>query len=692
MNRQQATQFLRESLDLHNLQDWHIRLTTDVQCGYFGLCSYKDKTIILNAHHIDTHPEIEVKNTILHEIAHALCPGHQHNDVWATKATEIGCDNTEPCARYSLSEEAIDAIRSGATLKLDFITETIRKPVHTISRLQDKCEVCGKVAKELKSKEVKTSKGWMKVITLECLHVVIKNCDSRSEFELITFDGSPTCKHQWGIDRNRTKCIKCDAKRLYEYQIEGAKAIEKSNGRLGVFDEQGLGKTIEALAWLKFHPEAFPYAWVTKSGIKFQHAKEIVRVLGKEYFPQVLMSGKDSFIPGMKGYLFSYDIFRRLDLDKIKELGIKTIVLDECQAIKNPDSTRTQLVRNIARECKFILPLSGTPWKNRGSEFFVALNMLSPQKFHSYKSFKNDWVDTYYDGNREKEGGIRDIKRFKEFTKDILIRRERKDVMPELPLINRTQFLAEVPEHARKIYDEQADIITAIYNEAVISGKEGSFESTAKINENLMVMRQIVGLAKVDTTVELAKEFLEDTDRKLVIFVHHKKCGELITAQLTEWCADNNVLPPLRLTADLDSIARFQLCEDFNHKGYRLLIASTLASGEGLNLQTCSDCIMHERQWNPANEEQAEGRFIRIGQESNQVNAIYVHGDDTIDTIFDNLVEQKRRQFQSAMNSGITPTWNESGIVREIAAAIANSRSNKNFNSLTKLQMAGANK
>ena len=48
------------------------------------------------------------------------------------------------------------------------------------------------------------------------------------------------------------------------------------------------------------------------------------------------------------------------------------------------------------------------------------------------------------------------------------------------------------------------------------------------------------------------------------------------------------------------------------------MVASQLAAGEGLNLQTCSDCVMHERQWNPGKEEQAEGRFIRIGQTARQ--------------------------------------------------------------------------
>ena len=86
---------------------------------------------------------------------------------------------------------------------------------------------------------------------------------------------------------------------------------------------------------------------------------------------------------------------------------------------------------------------------------------------------------------------------------------------------------------------------------------------------------------------------------------------------------------------------------------------------------------MHERQWNPQNEEQAEGRFIRIGQQSDSVNAIYVHGDDTIDTVLDGIVERKRLFFQSAMNKEVVATWHEGSIVKELAQAIVNSRKNQ---------------
>jgi len=233
MNRQIATKQLRDLLDVQGLNDWHIRLTTDITKPFLGLCSYKDRTIILNAFHIDTHPDVEVLNTIRHEVAHALTTGHKHDSTWREMAIKLGCDNTSECANYSLSEDAIDAIRSGATLEITYETEIIpeqivRKPIHKISRLQDKCEVCGKVAKVKSRVEVRTSQGMKAVITLECLHVIFRDVESSSAFDLITFDGAPACDHQFGLGKNRTTCTECGAHKLYDYQIEGARALERA--------------------------------------------------------------------------------------------------------------------------------------------------------------------------------------------------------------------------------------------------------------------------------------------------------------------------------------------------------------------------------------------------------------------------------------------------------------------------------
>ena len=59
----------------------------------FGYCHHGLRTISLSKSLTKLNPEKIVKNTILHEIAHALVGrGHGHNKVWRAKAREIGCN------------------------------------------------------------------------------------------------------------------------------------------------------------------------------------------------------------------------------------------------------------------------------------------------------------------------------------------------------------------------------------------------------------------------------------------------------------------------------------------------------------------------------------------------------------------------------------------------------------------------
>src|SRR5215467_3138637 len=119
MERSKAIQLLRSKLEEHKLDGWSIRLNQNAAAPFLALCSHRDKCIILNAHHVDQHPEVELTNTILHEIAHALVgPNHGHDEVWAAKAKEIGCDNVQACANFGLNPLVIDAIRSGAEVEV----------------------------------------------------------------------------------------------------------------------------------------------------------------------------------------------------------------------------------------------------------------------------------------------------------------------------------------------------------------------------------------------------------------------------------------------------------------------------------------------------------------------------------------------------------------------------------------------
>jgi len=681
VRREEATKLLRTELDKHGLPDWHIKSVDMTREGYLGLCSYKDKTIQLNTYHIDIHPDKEIINTIKHEVAHALCPNHGHDDVWAKKAREIGCDNTSVVCNLGLPEYVIEALRSNQIVETEVEEEVVRKVNYRVTRIQDKCPECGKVAKETRTIEI----GWQKLIFLACGHVVKKDIPRPTAFESITFDGNENCKHEWpdkvihtGEKVRGTICSKCDAKRPYQFQLDGMRFLERADGKAAILDQQGLGKTIQSLGYIKFHPEATPFLWLCKSGLKYQAEKEIVRVLGMKFVPFVVTSGKGYILPGYKCYIASFDILRRMSSERLAQLMgmIKGIVIDEVQHIKNPDSSRTKEVRKLCRGLEHIIPLSGTPWKNRGSEFYVMLNLIDHKKFSSFEDFKKQWVSYYFEGDRTKEGGLRNIPKFREYTKDIIIRREREQVMRELPLINRTKLFCQMPKEANEAYNEAEDNFIKVWNQLVIGGEENSFAAGGTVLTALNTMRQIVGIAKIPATLEQAAEFLEntaDTKKKLIIGVHHIAVGLEIYNQLTEWGkAQDPVVKVVALRGGTSPESRFEIQTQFNEdENTRVLVASTLSAGEGLNLQTASDMIIHERQWNAANEEQLEDRIVRIGQKSASVNAIYAEAEGTVDADFDAIVSRKRAQFHNAMNKEKAIEWNQTSIIKELGEAIA---------------------
>lgn len=66
-----------------------------------GVCKEYNKSIELSIWHVNNSPFESVKNTLLHEIAHAIVGcRNQHNNVWRNKAIEIGC-NGERCGHMN---------------------------------------------------------------------------------------------------------------------------------------------------------------------------------------------------------------------------------------------------------------------------------------------------------------------------------------------------------------------------------------------------------------------------------------------------------------------------------------------------------------------------------------------------------------------------------------------------------------
>ncbi len=76
-------------LEHHGLRDWSVAY--DGAKKRAGICRFGPRVLGLSAPLTTLHSEDEVRDTVLHEIAHALAgPQHGHDEVWRSIAVRIG--------------------------------------------------------------------------------------------------------------------------------------------------------------------------------------------------------------------------------------------------------------------------------------------------------------------------------------------------------------------------------------------------------------------------------------------------------------------------------------------------------------------------------------------------------------------------------------------------------------------------
>lgn len=235
---------------------------------------------------------------------------------------------------------------------------------------------------------------------------------------------------------------------------------------------------------------------------------------------------------------------------------------------------------------------------------------------------------------------------FHNVTKGYIIRRERSEVLPDLPKVFRTYSYSELGKQVEALYIKEMEEFQEAYEN---KNGHSAFQHNGNLLQHLNRMRHLTGRAKVIPTVDYLEEFLDSTnsDEKIVVFVHHLDVGQSLAMLLEE----RTNIKPLVFSSSLNSQERYAKIEEFKVGDNRVLIASTQAI-TGMNMQFCGHCIIMERQWTPSKEEQAEDRFPRPGSKHESIDAKYMVAIGTIDEFFAELVEQKSVWIKSALSAG----------------------------------------
>lgn len=435
---------------------------------------------------------------------------------------------------------------------------------------------------------------------------------------------------------------------LRPYQVAGYHWLNYLNevGWGGILaDDMGLGKTVQALSFLQAYRDNNGHLKalvVCPTTLMFNWENEI-----KKFTPELkylIHHGGDRSRD--KNTLESYNVIittygtLRSDIKQMVDIEFDYVVLDESQAIKNPQSKVTKAASLL--KAKSRLCMSGTPLQNNTFDIYAQMNFLNPGMLGSVEFFRNEFATPI-----DKFGEQIQKEHLKKLLYPFILRRTKEQVAKDLPEKTETILFCEMEDEQRKIYDAfRNDYRNKILG--VIS-EQGIDKSQLTILQGLMKLRQICDSPAIMNEQErypnvsikldeLSREISENIgNHKALVFSQYLGMLGLIREKLEALDVPYEYFDGGTAALDRErAIRNFQ-----DNDAVRVFLISLKAGGVGLNLTAADYVYIVDPWWNPAVEQQAIDRTHRIGQTKN-IFAYRMICKDTIEDKILQLQEKKR--------------------------------------------------
>ncbi|MCO5239954.1 MAG: SNF2 family helicase [Chitinophagaceae bacterium] len=410
-------------------------------------------------------------------------------------------------------------------------------------------------------------------------------------------------------------------------------------------DDMGLGKTVQALSFLQLYRDthhSLKAIVVCPTTLMFNWENEI-----KKFTPDLTYhihhgSDRSREKNGFNGYnviITTYGTLRS-DIKLFAGIHFDYVILDESQAIKNPQSKVTKAAGLLASKNR--LCLSGTPLQNNTFDIYAQMNFLNPGMLGSVEYFRNEFatpIDKFGEQDRKEH--------LKKLLYPFILRRTKEQVAKDLPEKTETILFCEMQSEQREIYEafrmDYRNKILGVINE------QGIQNSQLTILQGLMKLRQICDSPAIMNEPEkypnhsikleeIAREITENiSNHKALVFSQFLGMLALITEKLRSLDVSYEYFDGSTPAHERErAINRFQ--ED---DSCRAFVISLKAGGVGLNLTAADYVYIVDPWWNPAVEQQAIDRTHRIGQTKN-IFAYRMICKDTIEDKILQLQEKKR--------------------------------------------------
>jgi superfamily II DNA or RNA helicase len=418
--------------------------------------------------------------------------------------------------------------------------------------------------------------------------------------------------------------------------------------RTFIADEQGLGKTVEALAALEADG-AYPAIVVCPASLKLNWERETMKWL--PHREVVVIDGRSAVPKTGEITILNYEIVaaHRESLGRLKP---RALVIDESHYVKNPQAKRTKAVRRLADSVTadgLRLALSGTPVLNHAEELVSQLRVIGRlAQFGSGAQFA-----------RRFRGELSEERLHWHLRRSCFVRRLKSEVLPQLPA--KRQVVVPVALANEREYRLAEDDVIAWLRTQPLDLRELNAKIAATLRAErlaqLGTLQRLAARGKLGGALAWIDDFLQSGE-PLVVFARHV---EIQQAVLARFPAAAHLLGRDSGTARDATVAAFQ-----SEDGPQLLIAATRVAAQGITLTRASNVAFLELEWTPAMHDQAEDRCHRIGQRD-AVTAWYLLAANSIDETMATLIQRKRgivaavTDGQRADSDGLVD-----GVVREL--------------------------
>jgi superfamily II DNA or RNA helicase len=433
--------------------------------------------------------------------------------------------------------------------------------------------------------------------------------------------------------------------------------------RLGacLADDMGLGKTIQVLSLLlvlknSADAERKPSLLVAPASLLANWAAEIARfapslraVTAHPSAPpseKLALDGSDD-LTGVDLVITSYGYLARASWLEVAKWRL--VVLDEAQAIKNPGTKQTRLVKKLQAETR--IALTGTPIENRLGDLWSIFDFINPGLLGSAKQFSS-FVKQLAERSENPYGPLRDLVR------PYILRRMKTDksIIADLPDKTEVNVFCPLSRKQAALYQQAVEDLARQLEDV------DGMQRRGVVLAFLMRFKQICnhpshwlgdGAWAEEDSGKLARlrdiaEVLASRQEKALIFTQFKET----TAPLAAFLGSVFGRPGLVLHGETAVGKRKDLVRQFQEdENVPFFVLSVKAGGSGLNLTAASHVVHFDRWWNPAVENQATDRAFRIGQNKNVlVHKFICRG--TVEDKIDQMIESKKQLAGDLLGGG----------------------------------------